>query len=126
MEHWRISGEEPLRANGLCGAMRDVAQRTGIAIDTVDFHASGMTGESWYAKEVSLSLSRVLERRKPKFPHHIVASRVGETGAAAAVLTLAWLADVMGRGIGSPGRSALLHFADDEGHRAALIVRHRI
>lgn len=124
-ESWRIGSEQPLRANGLTVAMREAAHNAGISIDTLDFHASGMTGESWYAREVGIAQSRVLTQRKPDFPHHMIASRVGETGAAASILTLAWLSDVMGRSEDSPGRSALLHFSGDDGHRAALVVSHR-
>lgn len=125
LESWRINGDAPLRANALVQAIRDAGREAGIAVDDLDFHASGMTGESWYAKEVSLAITRVLEQRKPEFPHYIVASRAGETGAAAPVLTLAWLSDVMERATGSPGGSALLHFAGDDGHRAALVIRYR-
>ncbi|MES2261896.1 MAG: hypothetical protein V4724_25530 [Pseudomonadota bacterium] len=124
-ENWRIHGDVPLRATGLTAAIREAARLAGISIGALDFHASGMTGEAWYAKEVSMAVTRVLEERKPEFPHLMVAGRVGETGTAAPVLTLAWLADVMGRADSSPGHSALLHFAGDDGHRAALIVRHR-
>lgn len=125
MESWRIDGDVPLRAYALVNAIRDAERAAGMKVGTLDFHASGMTGESWYAKEVSLAVTRVLEQRKPEFPHSIIASRVGETGAAASVLTLAWLSDVMGRPKNGPGRSALLHFAGDDGHRCALVVRHR-
>jgi len=125
LESWRIDGDVPLRANGLVNAMREAERAAGIKVGALDFHASGMTGESWYAKEVSLAVTRVLEERKPEFPHSIIASRVGETGAASSVLTLAWLSDVMGRSENAPGRSALLHFAGDDGHRCALVVRHR-
>ncbi|WP_155248039.1 hypothetical protein [Variovorax paradoxus] len=121
---WRVGCEEPQRALALTRAIRDAAQEAGVEVSALAFHASGMTGESWSAKEINLALSRSLERRVAEFPHSIIAGHVGETGAAAPVLALAWLADAMGRGDG-PGRSALLHFAGDDGRRAALVVRFR-
>ena len=121
---WRIGGEEPMRARALTAAMRAAAIQAGMALMALDFHASGMTGESWYAKESNMALSRALEGRAPTFPQMAVASFAGETGAAAPVLTLAWLAHEMAREDG-PGRSALLHFAEDDGRRSALVVRHR-
>lgn len=124
-ETWRIDADLPLRADALTQAIRSAASIAGTEIAALDFHASGMSGEGWYAKDVSIAFTRALERRAPDFDHHMIARTVGETGAAASVLTLAWLADAMGREWDSPGHSALLHFAQAEGERAALIVRFR-
>lgn len=121
-ETWRIEGDTPMRAEGLTQAIRAAAAGAGCQVADLAFHASGMTGESWYAKEVSLALSRCMERRTPHFPHLMVARSVGETGAASPLLTLAWLAGVMGRIDGGPGHSGLLHFAGDDGQRSALVV----
>ena len=121
---WRIDGDTPLRGQALTEAIREAARQVGTEVAALDFHASGMTGESWYAKEINVAMARALERRVAEYPHHIIAASVGETGAAAPLLTLAWLADVMGREAG-PGRRAVLHFAGDDGQRAAMIVTHR-
>lgn len=117
-------GELPQRADGLSAAMREAARDAGCRIADLAFHASGMSGESAYAKELALALARALEVRVADFPHQLIARSVGETGAACGPLTLAWLAGVMGRADG-PGPSALLHFANDDGARAALVVRYR-
>ncbi len=122
-EDWRLEADVPMRAQGLTQAIRTAAAGAGCQVADLDFHASGMTGEAWYAKETSLALSRCIERRMPDFPHLMIARSVGETGAASPALTLAWLAGVMDRPEGSPGRAGLLHFAGDDGQRAALVVR---
>ncbi|NHZ61870.1 hypothetical protein [Massilia genomosp. 1] len=124
-EPWRFESDLPVRALGLTQAIRSAAQAAGTEIASLDFHASGMTGEGWYAKEVNLALSRCLERKKSDFPHLIVTRSVGETGAAAPLLSLAWLAALMGRTTTGPGSAGLLHFAGDDGQRSALVVRHR-
>jgi 3-oxoacyl-[acyl-carrier-protein] synthase I len=124
-EDWRLGSETPLRANGLTTAMRNAVKLANTEIAAMDFHASGMTGEGWYAKEISLAVSRSMERKKPEFPHLMVARSVGETGAASPLLTLAWLDGIMGRRFSSPGRRALLHFAGDDGQRSALVLCHR-
>jgi 3-oxoacyl-[acyl-carrier-protein] synthase I len=124
-EDWRLGSEAALRANGLTEVMRKAVKSANTEVAAMDFHASGMTGEGWYAKEVSLAVSRSMERKKAEFPHLMIARSVGETGAASPLLTLAWLAGMMGRSTGSPGASALLHFAGDDGQRSALVVRHR-
>jgi 3-oxoacyl-[acyl-carrier-protein] synthase I len=124
-ETWRLGADEPIRAQALTQALRNAAAQAHTALADLDFHASGMTGESWYAKEANLALARAMEHKKTTFAHLIAAASLGETGAAAPVLTLAWLADLMGREWGSPGRSAMLHFAGDDGQRSAVVVRHR-
>lgn len=123
-EEWRFQSDLPVRAQGLTTAIREAAQKADLQIASLDFHASGMTGESWYSKEVGLALARCMERKKPEFPHLMVARSIGETGAASPLLTLAWLAGVMGQGHYQPGCSGLLHFAADDGQRTALIVRY--
>lgn len=124
-EIWRFDSDVPVRALGLTEALRSVARSAGTEIAGLDFHASGMTGEGWYTKEVNLALSRCMERKKSEFPHLIVTRSVGETGAAAPLLSLAWLAALMGHAAASPGRQGLLHFAGDDGQRSALVVRYR-
>ena len=122
---WRIDGDEPMRAVALTQAMRQAAERVDLTVADLDFHASGMTGESWYAKETSMALSRALDRRKPEFPHEMIARAAGETGAASPVLTLAWLAECMADPMGGLGRAGLAHFAASEGRRSAMVVRMR-
>lgn len=125
VDPWRWGGEQPMRAEGLTRAIRHAAAMAGTRVADLEFHASGMTGEAWYAREVSLALSRCMESKRAQFRHHMVAQFLGETGAASPVLTLAWLADVMGRPRGGPGRRGLLHFAGDDGQRSALVLNHR-
>jgi 3-oxoacyl-[acyl-carrier-protein] synthase I len=124
-DDWRIDGDAALRANGLTTAIRAAAQMAGTEVADMDFHASGMTGEGWYAKETNLALSRCMERKKKEFPQMIIASNVGETGAASPLLTLAWLAGAMEAQSHQLGSKALLHFAGDYGKRSALVVRYR-
>lgn len=129
-EPWRVDSDLPARALGLTQAVRNAARAAATEVAALDFHASGMSGEAWYAREVNLALSRCMERKKTEFPHLIVTRSVGETGAAAPLLSLAWLASLMGPGAGSPGAASpgtagLLHFAGDDGQRSALVVRHR-
>lgn len=120
-----FGSDAPCRAEGLKQAIRNAAQAARCEVASLAFHASGVSGESWYFREASLAVTQALERRIESFPHEIIARSVGETGAAAPVLTLAWLADVMGRDDG-PGPGALLHFANDNSLRSALVVRHRV
>ncbi len=119
-----LGADEPCKAVGLSQAIRYAAKKAQCDIADLAFHASGISGEGWFFREGSLALTRTMERRVAHFPHELIARSLGETGAAAPILTLAWLADVMGRSNG-PGTSALLHFANDNPLRSALVVHYR-
>lgn len=119
-----IGSDSPCLAKGLSQAMRGAARAAQCELSSLAFHASGISGEGWYFREASLALTRTLEQRVAHFPHELIARSVGETGAATPILTLAWLADAMGRPQG-PGSGALLHFSNDNPLRSALVVHYR-
>ncbi len=120
----RVNGEQPNLARGLVAAIRAALREAGAQAADMAFHASGVSGESWYFREAATAMTRVMTQRVEAQPHRLIAQSVGEVGAAAGPMTLAWLADVMGRDDG-PGQAALLHFSNDDGLRSALVVRYR-
>lgn len=115
--------EKPNLAKGLSRAIRKALQSSGHLLIETDFHASGVTGESWYFRETTLAINRCLEKKKKHYRHYQLASNLGETGAASGPLTLAYLNEIL---LHSPGinRKALLHFSDDNGQRVALIAEY--
>jgi len=119
-----IMNDEPLLAQGLTKAIRGAIEEAGYKVSGCAFHASGVNGEQWYFKEAALALTRVLEERVESFPHYLVCQATGETGAACGPLTLAWMAEVMGRRDG-PGTQGILHFSNDDALRCALAVQYR-
>jgi 3-oxoacyl-[acyl-carrier-protein] synthase-1 len=131
-DDWRLDADAPLRAQALTAVMRDAARQSGTGVADAEFHASGMNGEHWMAREIELALSRSMERKRVHFPHHRIAQFIGDTGTAGAVATLAWITHEMRverqdgqngtRRIGSIG---LLHFSEDDGQRSALMLRAR-
>lgn len=131
-DDWRIDGDEPLRAQALTAALREAARQSGVAVADAEFHASGMNGEHWMAREIELAMSRAMERKRVEFPHHRIAQFIGDAGTAGAVATLGWIAHEM-RALGTIGhagtaglgRTGLLHFAEDDGRRSALMLRTR-
>jgi 3-oxoacyl-[acyl-carrier-protein] synthase-1 len=127
-DEWRLGGAAPLRAAGLTQAMREAAHAAGCAVADMEFHANGATGEDWCARETAMALSRAMERRREDYPQHQISQFLGETGAAAPVLTLAWLSEAMSRPLGTwpdLGSQGLAHFAGDDGQRSALVVQRR-
>ncbi len=111
------------RGQGLSTAMRMAAKDSGIALADTHFHISADNGEAFYARETALAISRSLERKVPKYPHMMIHTNLGETGAAAGPLLLAYLAATLGHA-DSPGSKALAHISADTGGRVAAIVEH--
>lgn len=127
MDDWRLDADRPMRAQALTAVLRDAARQSGIGVADAEFHASGMNGEHWMSREIELALSRAMEHKRTHFPHHRLAQFIGDTGAASAVATLAWIAHEMRseRPLQSAriGRIGLLHFSEDDGQRSALMLR---
>ena len=129
LDDWRLDGDTPLRAQALTAVLREAARRSGIAVADAEFHASGMNGEHWMAREIDLALSRAMERKRTHFPHHRIAQFIGDTGTAGALATLAWITHEMRvdrqagqNGTRRIGRIGLLHFSEDDGQRSALML----
>jgi 3-oxoacyl-[acyl-carrier-protein] synthase I len=116
----------PIRGIGLVRAIRQAAASAGCGVSDLDFHVSGVSGEARQFREVALALGRAMERRVDEFDHHPIARGVGETGAAAPVLAMAWLSRALLQpATRAPGRKALLHVGNDSGERSALVLRAR-
>ncbi len=117
----------PLRGTGLVQAIRQAAAHAGCSVADLDFHVSGVTGETRQFREVALALGRAMERRVSEFDHVPIARGMGETGAAAPVLAMAWLSRALLQpSHRAPGRQALLHVGNDSGERSALVLRARL
>lgn len=116
----------PVRGTGLVQAIRQAAASAGCEVADLDFHVSGVSGEARQFREVALALGRAMERRVAEFDHYPIARGVGETGAAAPVLAMAWLSRALLQpATRAPGRKALLHVGNDSGERSALVLRAR-
>ena len=122
MERAHIASDEPLRGDGMTAAIKNALQEAACELHDLDYRISDVSGEQYYFKEAALALNRILRRRKEEFELWHPADCVGETGAAAGLicLALARIAAVIGY---APGRGALLHFASDDGSRAAVVAR---
>ena len=126
------AADTPLRAQALTAVLREAARQSGLGVADAEFHASGMNGEHWMARETELALSRAMEHKRTHFPHHRIAQFIGDTGTAGAVATLAWITHEMRvgsrperAGTARIGRTGLLHFSEDDGQRSALMLRVR-
>ncbi|NHZ40895.1 hypothetical protein [Massilia aquatica] len=121
IESAKPDGEVPNRAVGLTAAIRDACARAKISPAALDFCMNDQNGEPFFAIEASNAHTRVMNKAENSLHLLQMADCTGETGAATGPITIAYLTSLMGRK-DAPGRVALLHFASDDGKRAALIL----
>ena len=88
----------------------------------MDFRITDISGEQYGFKEASLALSRLLRVRKEEFDIWHPADCIGEVGAAALPCMLGVALFAARKGY-APGPAILCHLGNDDGKRAALVVR---
>jgi 3-oxoacyl-[acyl-carrier-protein] synthase-1 len=117
-----IRSEEPLKAAGLTGAIKETLARSGLGYEALDYRICDANGEQYVFKEAALALTRTLRIRKPEFDIWHPADCIGEVGAATVpcCLAVAWMAALKNY---APGPGLLAHFGNDDGSRAALAIR---
>lgn len=113
----------PARATALTRAVRTALSASGCKMEDLDFRMTDLSGESARFREAAIADTRLLDHRSRPFPIMHLTDSIGETGAAVGPLSLAYLADAMGRGH-VPGPVGLAHFANDSGARAAVILKY--
>ncbi|EEH9715153.1 hypothetical protein ACSC89_003449 [Salmonella enterica subsp. enterica] len=111
----------PNCSKGLTNAIRMALSDSGIDLSETHFHISANNGESYYARETTHAISRCLNCRVQNYPHILINAYLGETGAAAGPLILAYLAATLRHPDNQKVR-ALVHLSDDSGQRVAAII----
>ncbi|HEX5748768.1 MAG TPA: beta-ketoacyl synthase N-terminal-like domain-containing protein [Archangium sp.] len=116
-----LENDVPLRADGLTAAARAALEEAGLALHQIDFRFSDAAGESFYFKEQTLLVSRVLRERKEDFPLWLCAEVLGDTGAAAGLCGMVWAIAGWARRY-APGPRAIGLAGNAQGRRAAVII----
>jgi 3-oxoacyl-[acyl-carrier-protein] synthase-1 len=117
-----IDSEEPLRADGLVQAFKAAFADARCSFERVDYRLTDANGEQYWFKEAALAMTRAMRVRKEHFYLWHVADCVGDTGAAAAPVSLGF-AMTASRKRYAPGPGVLCHFGMDAGERVALVLR---
>jgi 3-oxoacyl-[acyl-carrier-protein] synthase-1 len=123
-EEATIESEKPLRAKGLTEAYRDVFPQAGLSIFDMAYRITDLNGEYYKFKEAALTAVRF--ERKPKeklFDLWHPIEFIGDVGAAIGPCAFAMALHASQKGY-AVGPTALLHFGNDNGERAAAIVRY--
>lgn len=119
-----IDSDDPLRADGLAQAVKAALADAECTMGDIDFRITDNAGEHYYFKESALTLSRTLRARKEDFDHWHPAECTGEVGAACGATIIAAARTACLKGY-SRGSGILSHMSNDEGQRAALVLRYR-
>jgi 3-oxoacyl-[acyl-carrier-protein] synthase-1 len=123
VEKAHIDSGEPLRADGLTFAIKGALADAGCEMHDLDYRITDLSGEQYYFKEAALALSRTLRKRKETFDIWHPAECIGESGAVAGVAVFA-LADAACRKGYTLGPHILGHLANENGQRAAIVLRY--
>ncbi|NHZ89221.1 hypothetical protein F2P45_09350 [Massilia sp. CCM 8733] len=113
-----IGGAAPNRALAMSDAIR--TSLGGLPPDSgaVGLRISGQSSEDFYAKELALAAARTNVCGTPLW---MLADSLGETGAAAGLLALAWAYAAAHKGY-APSFNMLCLMASDEGERSAALL----
>jgi 3-oxoacyl-[acyl-carrier-protein] synthase-1 len=121
LEQARHDGIIPNRSMGLTQAIRAAAAQAGVAPADLALRLSDQNGDPFYADEATNAMTRLMFGAG-KLAHHTLADKAGELGVAAGPAMLAWLSCAQGTLLQTPGKALLVHMADDDGARCALIL----
>jgi 3-oxoacyl-[acyl-carrier-protein] synthase I len=122
MEKAMIESEEPLRADGMVAALQQALAAAGLTMAQIGYRLADISGEQYAFKEADLAVSRILRDRHEFQDLWHPADCIGDTGAAAvpSMLAVAFIAARKGYAAGDP---VLAHSGNDDGRRAAIILR---
>lgn len=118
----KIGSGRPLRADGLSGAIKAALADARAEMADMDFRLSDASGEQYGFKEAALALTRVMRKLKEEFDIWHPADCIGEVGAAALPCMLGVAHSATRKGY-APGPSILCQLGNDDGRRAALVMR---
>lgn len=118
-----VTNEEPFRANGMTAALRAALVEAGLGLHEVDFRLSDVGGESYAFEELVVTQARLMRQVRPEQPLWHPADCVGDCGAVAGFVQLAWVEQAWARGY-APGPVAALHASGAFHNRAAAVVSH--
>jgi len=118
-----IESGEPLRADGLVQAVRAALNSSSLTFDAVDFRITDDNGEQYGFKEGALAMTRTVRPVKHCLDIWHAGDCTGEVGAAVVPVALGAILAAMRKGY-TPGPGVLCHVGNDDGRRAAMVLRY--
>lgn len=120
IEEAHVYSEEPLRGDGLTGAIKESLSDAGHGESILDFKITDISGEQYYFKEASLAFSRIDRTKRTEFDIWHPADCVGEVGSVLGVVMIAVLKSACEKAY-SKGNHVLAHLGNDNGKRSSMI-----
>jgi len=118
-----VESGEPLRAEGLARTFRNALSDAGIDWSKLDYQIAAISGEQYGFKEAALAASRTIRPVKHGFDLWHPSDCIGEVGAAI-VPCMVGVALTAAQKRYAPGPGVLCHAGDDDGRRAAIVLRY--
>lgn len=120
-ESGRPDGSTPSRAQGLSTALRAACAQAGIAPEMLEFRLSDQNGEKFYSREAGNAFTRLMFGAPHSLKLLTLADKIGEIGCVCGPAMLAWMWHEMARADCTPGSCGVLHLANEEGLRSAVV-----
>jgi 3-oxoacyl-[acyl-carrier-protein] synthase-1 len=116
-------GEQVCQAQGLGTAIRLASEYAGHAFTDYPQLLSSFSGESYFAKELSLALSRNIHTKEARQPIVRPAQNLGDTGSVVGMAMVAMAIDGFTQGY-APGDDAICLMSSDGSARGAISLRY--
>jgi 3-oxoacyl-[acyl-carrier-protein] synthase-1 len=124
-ERATIESEEPLRAEGLIQSIRGAFAASATTYEDVQYRITDLNGEHYKFKEMAQAMVRFQRKAKPKlFDLWHPIEYIGDVGAAIGPIVLGLALHAGQKGYGN-GPGVLCTFGNDDGERAAIVVRYQ-
>ncbi|MDJ0840171.1 MAG: hypothetical protein QNK37_26915 [Acidobacteriota bacterium] len=124
MEEAGEQSGRPLRADGLVQAIKTALAEADCTLNAIDFRIADLSGGQYSFKEAGLAMTRLLKERREHFDIWHPADCIGEVGAAIGVAIVVLLLEACSKGY-APGKKMLCHLANEDEHRAALVLSYQ-
>lgn len=121
-ERAHVESGDPLRGDGLAQAFRAALADARLDWSRLDYQIAALSGEQYGFKEAALAASRTIRPVKHGFDLWHPSDCIGEVGAAIVPCMLG-VALAAARKAYAPGLGVLCHAGDDDGRRAAIVLR---
>lgn len=122
VEAAQLSNDVPVRGQGLKSSVEHALSQAQVQPSQLGLRVADLSGESFHFEDAAMAMTRLSAINPMPGILWLPAESLGDTGAASGAMALAWLHEAAQRGY-TGCRYALCHFANDDGHRAALIAQ---
>lgn len=124
-EEATIESENPLRGDGLAGAIGQALKMANLTIEDMDYRIADLDGEHYQFKEMVLALTRYQRKvRQDLFDMWHPSEYIGNVGAAISPVILGVALHASQHGYG-PGPRIMCTLGNDDGERGVMLMQYK-